>query len=254
MPTTLEGYYGEGYGEAERLFRQKEPDNYKLETISTDWLGPALGDKIDEATGTKRVFYRAAVVDGVTIKVGEYVLIREDCKSDDGEEANGKGKDVDGKESDRNQVGSTMYIDQDNTDDEDTIDGIEDMDIEIGGDVSGRTIAKVSDNRSRESLDLDNDGSTLEGTDDGLGGKVDDKGTWFGQVMYFYEDDGHKKAHVRYFSPGSQTILMEQSSWQELFLLDNCDEVDLDSVMGKFKSRRIKSTAELEEEDTYFYR
>lgn len=232
MPLTLDGYYGEGYEEAERMFRQREPDNYKVKTERTDWLGPALGDKVDVVTEMKRVFYRAAVVDGVTIKVGEYMLIREDCKNDDGEEMSDRDKDVDGREDGRKQAESTMDVDQDSTDDNGAIDGDENMDIVIG---AGLTRAKV-------------------GRNDGFGGKVDDKGTWFGQVMYFYEEDGHKKAHVRYFSPGSQTILMEQSSWQELFLLDNCDEVDLESVMGKFKLRRIESTAELEEKDTYFYR
>ncbi|KAG0284747.1 hypothetical protein BGZ96_010905 [Linnemannia gamsii] len=217
MPLTLDGYYGEGYEEAERMFQQTEPDNYKVKTGPLDWLGPALGDKVDEVTKTNRVFYRAAVVDGVTIKVGEYMLIREDCKNDDGEETRDSGKDVHGKEDGRKQREIRMDVDQDNIDDS----GIE---------------------------------GTRKGTDDGLGGEADDQGTWFSQVMYFYEEDGHKKAHVRYFSPGSQTILMEQSSWQELFLLDNCDEVDLDSVMGKFKLRRIESTAELVEEDTYFYR
>ncbi|KAF9551020.1 hypothetical protein EC957_010788 [Mortierella hygrophila] len=226
MPTTLEGYYGEGYEQAERMSRQREPNNYKDETESVEWLDRALGERVDEVTGRTRVFYEAAMIDGETIKVGEYVFIRE-------------GFEDDSKAEDENTMSSDMRIGDDG--------------------VLRRLRRNVRRKRGDRGLYReDDDGDTLEGSDSGFGGKLEAKGTWFGQVMYFYEEEEddlkHMRAHVRYFSPGQQTILMEQSSWQELFLLDNCDWVDLESVMGKFRLRRITSTAQLKEEDTYFYR
>ncbi|KAF9329689.1 hypothetical protein BGZ91_000444 [Linnemannia elongata] len=227
-PTTLQGYYGEGYEQAARMFRQMEHDNYKDKTESVRWLGHPLGEKIDEVTGRTRVFYEAALIDGETIKVREYVFIREGFEYDD-------------KTEDKSTISSDIEVSED--------------------EIPSRLRRNVRRNRDGKSLYReDDDEDTLEGSDDGSG-ELQVKGTWFGQVMYLYEEEDEKKAdlkhmraHVRYFSPGQQTILMEQSSWQELFLLENCDRVELESVMGKFRLRRITSTAQLKEEDTYFYR
>ncbi|KAG0086593.1 DNA (cytosine-5)-methyltransferase 1 [Podila epicladia] len=56
---------------------------------------------------------------------------------------------------------------------------------------------------------------------------------WMGKIMYFFEVRGEMRFHVRFFTKGSETILMETAGWQELFLLDKCRDLMLDRVIGK---------------------
>ncbi|KAF9908641.1 hypothetical protein EC991_009668 [Linnemannia zychae] len=238
------------------MLQQKEPDNYKDITLSVEWMGPTIGEE-PNAPGRVRTFYRKVLVDGETIKVGSYILIRAELDEDDMKQEprqqrpmQQKGLNTgtldildDGCESNADRMGVDQSISNNGRHgDRDAI-----MNIDTDKDYYGRYL---TGDRGAQRAGSRDDEETLSGKD----GESVDKQAWFGQVIYLYEEDGEKKAHVRYFSQGWQTVLMEQASWQELVLLDNCDEVDLDAVMGTFQLRRIESTAELTEEDTYFYR
>ncbi|KAF9134991.1 hypothetical protein BGW39_005083 [Mortierella sp. 14UC] len=263
MPAVLEGYHGEGYNECQRMLHQREPDTYKEATLSVEWLGPALGEKIDPSESV-RTFYRKALIDGETIRVGSYILIRPELDEDgvkqepqprQRQQRPRQQKDTDASKSNDlddgcgSNVGqnAVMEVDRSIPDNGHGGDGDMSKDIAFGKDGPGGDLTR---NRDTQRTGSGDDEETLRGTDDENKGRQ----AWFGQVMYLYEEDGEQRAHVRYFSQGWQTVLMEQASWQELFILDNCDEVDLDAVMGTFQLRRIGSTAELTENDTYFYR
>ncbi|CAG8457057.1 771_t:CDS:10 [Funneliformis caledonium] len=82
---------------------------------------------------------------------------------------------------------------------------------------------------------------------------------WFAKVMYMFEDSSNKKMfHSRFFNHGKATILEEFAGDRELFLLDNCTDNDLDTVMGKAKVKRLDidedESFDFEDEHFYFYR
>ncbi|KAI8141958.1 S-adenosyl-L-methionine-dependent methyltransferase [Fennellomyces sp. T-0311] len=56
---------------------------------------------------------------------------------------------------------------------------------------------------------------------------------WFARVTSLFEEDDDQMFHARFFSHGKETVLMELAAERELFLLDNCADNYLDSVMGK---------------------
>ncbi|KAF9332302.1 hypothetical protein BG006_004822 [Podila minutissima] len=60
---------------------------------------------------------------------------------------------------------------------------------------------------------------------------------WIGKIMYFFEVQGEMRFHVRFFTKGSETILMETAGWQEVFLLDKCRDLMLDRVIAKCEIR-----------------
>lgn len=60
---------------------------------------------------------------------------------------------------------------------------------------------------------------------------------WIGKIMYFFEVQGEMRFHVRFFTKGSETILMETAGWQEMFLLDKCRDLMLDRVIAKCEVR-----------------
>ncbi|KAG0339389.1 DNA (cytosine-5)-methyltransferase 1 [Podila horticola] len=73
---------------------------------------------------------------------------------------------------------------------------------------------------------------------------------WMGKIMYFFEVQGEMRFHVRFFIKGSETILMETAGWQEVFLLDKCRDLMLDSVIGKCEIRYDAGATT----STHFYR
>ena len=42
-----------------------------------------------------------------------------------------------------------------------------------------------------------------------------------------------QRAHVQWFNPGSYTVMSELAPKQELFLSDECGEVDVSKIVGK---------------------
>ncbi|KAF7346464.1 DNA (cytosine-5)-methyltransferase [Mycena sanguinolenta] len=91
---------------------------------------------------------------------------------------------------------------------------------------------------------------------------------WFIQIQYFFDDDKEKdhrgkpakKLHGQWFAHGSDTILAEVNHSQELFLLEQCDDIYVSSIYRKCAVRKL----ELEEPEipdqgeetaiSYFYR
>ncbi|KAG0264782.1 hypothetical protein BGZ95_003523, partial [Linnemannia exigua] len=271
MPTVLKGYDGDGYDECQRMLQQKEPNHYKEMTESVEWIGPALGEeKVGLEKAAKRTFYKEALIDGETIKAGSCILIRVDDNQEEEVDVNREQRQPKQKQRQRrrrryqgtderglddlddSQPG--MDVNRKTLNDEDAGDGDVDVDIDSEEDDQGRYSFRNHDTQSAGMYKDGDDEETLRGTNDENEDEDVHSETWFGRVMYLFEEEGRRMAHVRYFSQGWQTILMEQASWQELVLLDNCDEVDLESVMGTFQLRKIESTKDLKKEDTYFYR
>ncbi|KLO19271.1 S-adenosyl-L-methionine-dependent methyltransferase [Schizopora paradoxa] len=56
---------------------------------------------------------------------------------------------------------------------------------------------------------------------------------WIGTIRFLFEDDDGKLAHIQWFEHGSQTVLGETASSQELFLLNECDLIPLSTILRK---------------------
>ncbi|KAJ3081819.1 hypothetical protein HK102_002107 [Quaeritorhiza haematococci] len=74
----------------------------------------------------------------------------------------------------------------------------------------------------------------------------DSKEPWFARLCYLYSDFDDeernersrvKMAHVRWFLHGKDTFLCETAGYNELFLVDSCDHIDLHSVAGRCEVR-----------------
>ncbi|KAF9171621.1 DNA (cytosine-5)-methyltransferase 1 [Mortierella sp. AD010] len=76
---------------------------------------------------------------------------------------------------------------------------------------------------------------------------------WLAKIMYFFELEKCKYYHIRYFSRGSETILMETAGAREIFLLDNCGDAELVTVMGKCPVTFVGDAEEIPSKD-YYYR
>ncbi|CAG8825437.1 26379_t:CDS:2, partial [Gigaspora margarita] len=79
---------------------------------------------------------------------------------------------------------------------------------------------------------------------------------WFAKVMYMYDDPKEGKMfHSRFFSHGRDTILDELAGERELFLLDNCEDNNLDTIMGKVNVKRLEreERENFSSDDTSFY-
>ncbi|KAF9081893.1 hypothetical protein BGX23_000342 [Mortierella sp. AD031] len=231
----------EGFEAAKRMYKQREPPNYKEETILAQWVGPSLGTDDDG-----RTFYKEAMVDSELLKVGDCVFIRKD--DDDDEDDEMETKDEDGSqcevEEDSDMVlededGETWSLESDHIDNDE--DEMQDAASYKGGD--------EDEADSSETSDMDDTPTDIEMESEPVANK-----TWFAQIMFFFERDNEMMVHLRWFSQANETLLMEQGSWQELYLLDNCDDADLYSVMGKCAVRRVCSRTELSRKDTYFCR
>jgi len=82
---------------------------------------------------------------------------------------------------------------------------------------------------------------------------------WFAKVMYMFEDSSKNKMfHSRFFNHGKAILLEEFAGDRELFLLDNCTDNGLESVMGKALVKRLDidedESFDFENEHFYFYR
>nr|AOP04004.1 C-5 cytosine-specific DNA methylase [Rhizophagus irregularis] len=82
---------------------------------------------------------------------------------------------------------------------------------------------------------------------------------WFAKVMYMFEDSSRKKMfHSRFFNHGKAIFLEEFAGDREIFLLDNCTDNELETVMGKAKVKRLDidedESFDFEDEHFYFYR
>ena len=63
----------------------------------------------------------------------------------------------------------------------------------------------------------------------------------FAQICYFYEEeDGTKVFHGRWYTHGVFTMLQETAHPQELYLLDECDRIALDTVYQKVNLRILE--------------
>ncbi|KAF8158951.1 S-adenosyl-L-methionine-dependent methyltransferase [Mycena galopus ATCC 62051] len=84
---------------------------------------------------------------------------------------------------------------------------------------------------------------------------------WFIQIQYFFDNDmGTKMLHGQWFAHGGNTILQEFNHSQELFLLDECDNIHVSSIYRLCQVRRLEpAEAEIpdnghSESTSYFYR
>ncbi|KAF9932321.1 hypothetical protein FBU30_008428 [Linnemannia zychae] len=326
LPRTLNGYLGEGYEEAKRIYQQREPNNFKEWTDSVEWLDSAIGEILTDDSKKSKTFYQKALVDGDLIEPGTYILVREDDNEDNDEnEFNNESEAEDeenvkkhyrrrsarlrrmrrdqnrpqkggstGRVTNTNNTGNdhtvevllkaqeTLDINQHSSTNHDmgskdfiidlneNTDKVEDMSNNFGrtpvgnideNEILGTNEGRCIDSNTEEKETLvdsedkeDKDGYEVDADRTEHIHESEDKRTWFAKVIYLYEQNGVKMAHIRYFSQGWQTLLMEQSTWQELFLLDNCDEIILEAIMGTFQLRMIRAISELKAEDTYFCR
>ncbi|KAL5511284.1 hypothetical protein ACEPAH_4500 [Sanghuangporus vaninii] len=71
---------------------------------------------------------------------------------------------------------------------------------------------------------------------------------WFAQICYFFDHTERRSSkrsrpekyfHLRWFSHGSQTILGETSNPQALFLLDECDDNPVETILQKITVRQL---------------
>ncbi|KAJ8522382.1 hypothetical protein ONZ45_g1036 [Pleurotus djamor] len=62
---------------------------------------------------------------------------------------------------------------------------------------------------------------------------------WFCQVSYFYEEDNEKWAHCQWFSPGCKTMLQELAHPQSLYLLYECDDIPINSILKKCEVKTL---------------
>ncbi|CAG8512544.1 12197_t:CDS:10 [Ambispora leptoticha] len=90
---------------------------------------------------------------------------------------------------------------------------------------------------------------------------------WFAKVIYMFNDpEEGKMFHSRFFSRGRETILKELAGAHELFLLDQCADNPLASIMKKANVKRVDTSETLSKEerdnlneknesnDSYYYR
>ncbi|KAJ6508639.1 S-adenosyl-L-methionine-dependent methyltransferase, partial [Mycena sanguinolenta] len=90
---------------------------------------------------------------------------------------------------------------------------------------------------------------------------------WFIKIQYFFDDDKEKddqdepakKLHGQWFAHGSDTILAEVNHSQELFLLEQCNDIHISSIYRKCAVRKLEAgEPEIpdkgEDTTTYFYR
>ncbi|KAF9107387.1 hypothetical protein BGX27_008769 [Mortierella sp. AM989] len=81
----------------------------------------------------------------------------------------------------------------------------------------------------------------------------DSEEPWIAKILYFFELGRCMHYHIRYFARGSETILMETAGAREIFLLDNCGDAELYTVMGKCPVTFIGDREEIPSKD-YYYR
>ena len=62
----------------------------------------------------------------------------------------------------------------------------------------------------------------------------------FARLLYFYQDHQGKHAHVRWFAHGSEIpVLRELAAPRALFLLSDCEDIQLSRIGGKIKVDHI---------------
>ncbi|KAF9437753.1 hypothetical protein BGZ76_011283 [Entomortierella beljakovae] len=115
---------------------------------------------------------------------------------------------------------------------------------------SGRPIGKTGDRTYYGAACVD--GVELE-IGDYVYVRNDSMVPWLAKIMYFFQDGKEMYYHIRYFSRGSETILMETAGSREIFLLDNCGDAELVTVMDKCPVKYIGSSEEIPPKD-YYYR
>ncbi|KAG8856208.1 hypothetical protein FRB96_006520 [Tulasnella sp. 330] len=83
---------------------------------------------------------------------------------------------------------------------------------------------------------------------------------WFAEIAYFWLDteDHIIKCHVRWFTHGTRTILRETAGTNELFLIDECDNIAAEAIVAKFRVEFLPNgRIELEgdrDPNRFFYR
>ncbi|KAJ7695671.1 S-adenosyl-L-methionine-dependent methyltransferase [Mycena rosella] len=91
---------------------------------------------------------------------------------------------------------------------------------------------------------------------------------WFIKIEYFFDDETEqdsrrrptKKLHGMWFCHGSETILQQVSHSQELFLLEACNDINVNSIFRKCDVRQlplgVKAPLDRKDENatTYFYK
>ncbi|THH29585.1 hypothetical protein EUX98_g4594 [Antrodiella citrinella] len=67
---------------------------------------------------------------------------------------------------------------------------------------------------------------------------------WFAKICYFFEEEGRKLFHAQWYQPGSQILLQETAHSQALFLMNECDDLDLDCIYQKCNLRVLEPSDE----------
>ncbi|KIP09557.1 hypothetical protein PHLGIDRAFT_116344 [Phlebiopsis gigantea 11061_1 CR5-6] len=67
---------------------------------------------------------------------------------------------------------------------------------------------------------------------------------WFAKICYMYQDvsSTDKWAHVQYYEHGASIILRETAHPYQLFLIDDCENIDLESIYQKINIYQLDST------------
>ncbi|KAI9318737.1 S-adenosyl-L-methionine-dependent methyltransferase [Dichotomocladium elegans] len=90
--------------------------------------------------------------------------------------------------------------------------------------------------------------------------RTDKPEPWFAKVIALFHDDseGGFMFHARFFSHGRETVLGEFAGERELFLLDDCADNHLESVMGKCNIAHLepdeREPTEFIDKNWWFYR
>ena len=72
----------------------------------------------------------------------------------------------------------------------------------------------------------------------------------FGKIQYVYMEV--QRAHVQWLNSGSYTVMSELALEQELFLSDDCGEIDVSKIVGKVTVHERPNTETVTKSHEYF--
>ena len=72
----------------------------------------------------------------------------------------------------------------------------------------------------------------------------------FAKIQYIYMEV--QRAHVQWLNSGSYTVMSELAPKQELFLSDECGEIDVSKIVGKVTVHERPSTETVIKSHEYF--
>ncbi|CAL1705539.1 unnamed protein product [Somion occarium] len=65
---------------------------------------------------------------------------------------------------------------------------------------------------------------------------------WFAVICYFFQRGKKQYAHCQWYQHGSQTLLQETAHPNGLFLIDECDNIELDAIYSKCNVLQLGAT------------